>query len=84
MSGMFSARARDGFLGKRPCTDANIELGAEFDLIRDFPLITIPVKSVLDPGKVRTLLGAASAISTVVVPVLNGPNSLLEVKESQQ
>ncbi len=83
MSGTFPARTRGGSLSKRPRTDADVELGAAFDLSRDFPPITNPSKPVMDPGEIKTLLVAASAISAEVIPVLDGPDSPPELKKSR-
>jgi hypothetical protein len=56
-------------------------LGAAFDLSRDFPPMTVPGKPVMDPGEIKTLLVAASAISAEVIPVLDGPDSPPELKK---
>jgi hypothetical protein len=74
-SGTFPPRPRGGSLTKRPRTDADAELGAAFDLSRDFPPISVPAKSSVDPGEIKTLLVAASAISAEVIPVLDSPDS---------
>jgi hypothetical protein len=80
-SGNFPPRPRGGSFAKRQRTDAEAELGAAFDLSRDFPPVTIPAKPVIDPGEIKTLLVAASAISAEVIPTLDAPDAPPEFKK---
>jgi hypothetical protein len=80
-SGNFPSRPRGGSFTKRQRTDAEAELGAAFDLSRDFPPVTNPVKPTVDPGEIKTLLVAASAISAEVIPALDAPDAPPELKK---
>jgi hypothetical protein len=80
-SGTFPARSRAGSLAKRSRTDADIELGAAFDLSRDFPPLSLPARPAVDTGELKTLLITAAAISAEVIPVLDGPESPPEIKK---
>ncbi len=80
-SGNFPSRPRGGSFAKRQRTDAEAELGAAFDLSRDFPPVSNPAKPVIDPGEIKTLLVAASAISAEVIPALDAPDAPPELKK---
>ncbi len=80
-SGNFPSRPRGGSFAKRQRTDADAELGAAFDLSRDFLPATNPVKPIIDPGEIKTLLVAASAISAEVIPALDAPDAPPELKK---